>query len=298
LNATIFNIQRYAVHDGPGIRTTVFLKGCPLSCWWCHNPEGLSLERQIIIWPERCIRCGDCVEICPAAAAALQAPGPVIDQARCTLCGRCTETCPSEALEMAGRDISLEELLQEVEKDRVFYEQSGGGVTFGGGEPLLQYDFLKAAAEASAQRGIHTVVDTSGYADGEKLLALSRHVDLFLYDLKHMDNNRHREITGVGNTLILRNLERLVKAGQAVVARFPLIPGINDGDHVKRLGAYLASVPVTTVHVLPYHNIAQGKYQRLAYNDAMQGFQPPSEAMIEEAAAVLVSYGLETKRGG
>ncbi len=298
MQGTIFNIQRYSIHDGPGIRTAVFFKGCPLSCWWCHNPEGLDTKPQPMIWPQRCMFCGDCVQACPRQAVIVNEDGPTINLRRCRACGRCAEVCPTQAIEMVGRRLTVAELMLEVEKDRVFYDQSGGGVTFTGGEPLAQPQFLQACLRAAKEAGLHTVVDTSGYAAAHHLTELMNDVDLFLYDLKHMDASEHRRLTGVDNALILDNLRMVVDAGRAVRARFPLIPDFNDGDNIHHLGAFLRNIGIRYVHVLPYHGMAVDKYARLGKEARQPDSQAPPEERIQQAITVLQSYGLEVVRGG
>ncbi|MCC6398662.1 MAG: glycyl-radical enzyme activating protein, partial [Bacteroidetes bacterium] len=230
MRGTIFNIMRFAVNDGPGIRTTVFLKGCPLSCWWCHNPEGLNPGIQVTYRAERCILCGSCIDRCPQHA--LQLDGTMVkrDDLRCLICGSCADECYLDARQVVGREIDTEELLAEVLKDRKFYDESGGGVTFSGGEPLLQHEFLVEVLEACKAHGLHTAIETSGLATREQLEEVRRWTDLFLFDVKLIDEERHKYFTGWSNVRILENLNHLVSCGASVVARVPLIPGVNDDD--------------------------------------------------------------------
>ncbi len=236
ITGTVFNIQRFSTHDGPGIRTTVFLKGCPLACPWCHNPESRAPELEIAFNEGRCIHCGACVRSCKA--------GAVENRLLCVLCGECVDACPTGAREIVGRVYTVDELLAEVERDRDFYQDSGGGVTFSGGEPLMQPTFLASALAACKARELHTTVDTTGFAPNATLRDVARHTDLFLYDLKLMDTERHRAYTGASNELILDNLRTLAELGSEVVIRIPLIPGITDteenltaiGDFVHSLG--------------------------------------------------------------
>ena len=217
IRGRIFNVQRFSVHDGPGIRTTVFLKGCPLRCAWCHNPESIRGEVELSVAESRCIHCGQCVPACPTGRLRWLGEGsPAHASARalrkapeCTLCGSCVEVCPVEARQLVGRLQSVDELLAEVLEDRLFFDDSGGGVTFSGGEPLGQPEFLAAALDACRRHGLRTAVDTSGFCRQEDLLAVARRTDLFLYDLKHMDDERHRALTGVSNRRILDNLRAL-----------------------------------------------------------------------------------------
>jgi pyruvate formate lyase activating enzyme len=291
---TVFDIRRYAIHDGPGIRTAVFFKGCPLSCAWCHNPEGRLNTPELIFRPNRCILCGDCLDVCPNDAVRRQGDGILIDRARCTVSGVCAVVCPAEALEVVGRTMDVARVLAEVERDRAFYEQSGGGVTFTGGEPLAQPDFLLDLLSACRARGIHTVVDTSGFAPWETLDRIHPLVDLFLYDLKLIDDARHRQWTGVSNAGILSNLRRLSAAGSNLRVRIPLVPGVNDDEADLRLtGEFLASLPhVPPVELLPYHAIAAGKYASLGREYTLGDVRSPDPEHIQSCAAILAGYGI------
>ena len=261
--AVVFNIMRFSTQDGPGIRTTVFFKGCPLSCWWCHNPESQKLQPELLYLEERCRHCGDCVTACPQHAIE-QVAGAVRTSALCRRCGQCTEACQAEARQMAGRRLTVGELVAEIERDLVFFEESGGGVTLSGGEPLAQPRFVSALLRACRDRGIGTVIDTCGYAPGGVFLDVALAADLVLYDLKLMDPARHKQYTGVSNRRILANLEALVARGRPVTVRIPVMPGINDADDdIRQFASYLAELPVKQVELLPYNNIGAGKYKRL-----------------------------------
>ncbi len=300
VSGVIYNIQRYSTHDGPGIRTTVFMKGCPLACWWCHNPEGRDIEPDHSIVASRCIGCGECVDACPEGAALLTPDGPTVDLNHCIHCGACAEACPTEARSFIGREISVDELLLEVGKDRVFYEESGGGVTFSGGEPLMQLDFLLAALEACREQCHHTVVDTSGSASTAVLEQVAAHADLLLFDLKHMDDAVHRRYVGASNTRILENLTLLAKMGQDVWVRLPLIPGVNDDEqNIDATAAFLASLEKQyPLHLLPYHRVGSDKYRRMGKQYPMTGLEPPSEEQTALIAEHMRSYGLEVRVGG
>ncbi len=331
-SGAVFDIMRFAVHDGPGLRTTVFLKGCPLRCLWCHNPESQSPAPELVLREERCIGCGDCVRVCPTGAAGRArtptrstSPTAAPDPARflgpaeppggvapeCRDCGECTRACPSTAREMVGKTMTAAEVLAEVEKDRVFYDQSGGGVTVSGGEPLAQPDFLVELLTLLKARGFRTCVDTSGFAAPGVLEAVASLVDAFLYDLKHLDDETHRRLTGVSNAPVLANLGRLagLPAGPALAVRIPVIPGHNDDDeNLARTGRFLSSLggagassdrrgravspPVT---LLPYHKAGVEKYRRLGKVYPLSGVEPPSEARMEEIAGKLRDFGLDVR---
>jgi len=301
MKGIIFDIKRYAIHDGPGIRTTVFFKGCPLGCWWCHNPEGLVLQSELIFKEKRCLKgCTECVESCAQGALSRVGHLILIDKEKCDLCGQCTGVCPSEALEIIGREMSVEEVMKEVEKDMIFYEQSEGGVTFSGGEPLMQPEFLSALLEECKKRNIHTAVDTCGCAPPEVIDNIRDKVDLFLYDIKIMDDNKHIEYTGVSNKPILENLKKLAEQGSAVAVRLPLIPGVNDdNDNVNKVAEFILSLPgIKDISLLPYHRAGSEKYKRLKKAYKMEKTQPSPDQKIAEIKTRLEDFGLRVKVGG
>ena len=296
----VFDIKRYAINDGPGIRVTIFLKGCPLDCRWCHNPESISPQVEKLFTAERCIGCGECVRICPAQACRLTPQGVVTDRSLCTLCGRCAEACPTRATEMSGQARSVDELLQVIEKERPFFDREGG-VTFSGGEPLLQSPFLIELLDACGRRGIHRAVDTSGQVRTEVLLEVAQHTDLFLYDLKLADDERHRRLTGVGNRLILDNLAALAASGAAIRVRLPLIGGVNDDDaNIAATAAIVAALPGAPkpVDLLPYHAVARGKDLKLGRSRDLDGMHEPSPADLERVAGIFAARGLAVSVGG
>ena len=297
----VFNISRYAIHDGPGIRTTVFLKGCPLQCWWCHNPEGISIKPELSLRLNRCIRCGACVEHCPNHALSIMEDGKAMrDEQKCQLCFECARVCPADAREFVGRRMSVDEVIAEIEKDVAFYDESGGGATFSGGEPLMQPAFLMDLLDACAASGRHRTVDTSGYAAKDNLLEVARRTDLFLYDLKHMDPAIHKKYTGMSNKRILDNLSVLSRRDVAIRIRFPLIPGINDDrDNVEKTGAFLQGLPrIPEVDILPYHAIAGSKYQRFGYTYRLEQIAVPDPGHVREVAGILSGFGLCVTIGG
>ncbi len=300
IKGTVFNIQRFSVHDGPGIRTTVFLKGCPLNCWWCHNPESQHPKPELILRQQRCIRCGACIQACERKAVSWQGDMIWTDRANCDACGACVAVCASEARELAGREMTAAEVVAEVERDISFYDESGGGVTFSGGEPLLQPLFLLALLRACKEREIHTAVDTSGCASPGAIESIRQYVDLFLYDLKLMNEAEHQRYTGVSNRLILENLQALVQRGQRLIVRIPIIPGLTDAEeNIRQIGEFAASLPpLARIEILPYHSIASRKYGRLDRVYRLPDTQPPSEEDLGSVADTLRSFGLQVKIGG
>lgn len=296
----IFNIMKYSIHDGPGIRTTVFLQGCPLSCEWCHNPESQFFGQALMFSPERCIGCGQCLEVCPHGAIRFSDGQMRYDRERCRVCGACAKVCHSGARELVSREVSTSEVLAEIEKDLIFYDESGGGVTFSGGEALMQPGFLRELLLKCRQKEIHTAVETCGFVKREYLEEIAPYVNLFLYDLKHMDNQIHRRFTNAPNELILENLRWLVENHKGVVIRIPIIPGVNDDqDNIRRTGEFVASLKrVSTVHILPYHKAGAEKYRRLGLSYKLPGLEPPSQEHMQEIKALLEEYGMTVKIGG
>lgn len=297
---TVFNIKRYAIHDGPGIRTTVFLKGCPLSCPWCQNPEGIRPEPELIWREQRCIGCRDCEEACPTRALSFPDGRLHIDGSLCDTCGRCAAACHGQALEVVGRRMTADEVFTEVEKDIIFYEQSGGGITVSGGEPLMQADFLEAILRTCKQAGIHTALDTSGYCGRGTLLGIAEYVDLFLWDLKIMDDEAHRKYTGVSNAVILDNLRAVSKTGRQTIIRFSLVPGVNDhGSNIRALGALVTSLDdVNRIDILPYHKAWVEKYRGLSRTREPAEFEPPSADLLAATETKLAEFGLKVRIGG
>jgi pyruvate formate lyase activating enzyme len=300
LLGTIFSIIRFATHDGPGIRTTVFLKGCPLNCWWCHNPENWLHLPSEVYRVERCIGCGRCVDSCPAGALSLSPQGVHTASELCRHCGRCCDVCPAEARERTAWGITVAALVRLISRDVLFYQQSGGGVTFSGGEPLGQPDFLTTALQRCGELEIHRAVDTSGYAESGVVLSVARHTDLFLYDLKLIDPLKHWVHTGVDNARIRSNLHLLSESGAAVIIRIPLVPGINDDpESLGRAGEFIAGLPHQhPVHLLPFHRAARAKYAKLGLGYRGEQIAPAPAERTAEAARQLSSFGLEVSIGG
>ena len=299
MNGLIFNSQKFSLHDGPGIRTTVFFKGCPLDCWWCHNIESQGSGREPMFRSDLCGGCGACVAACPQRAIRLGAGVAVTDPAACLSCGRCAVFCPANGRSICGREMSVEEVVAEVLKDRVFYEQSGGGVTFSGGEPLVQIDFLAEVLAACRAQGLHTAVDTSGAVPWTHFERILPTTDLFLYDLKLMDDAAHRWYTGVSNRQILENLVRLSAATDRLWVRMPVIPAVNDDEgNVRRTIAFLQTIRFRRIHLLPYHELGRRKAAQLGRTYRLKGARAPDNERMEALRREFAAAGFETGVGG
>ncbi|BDU76077.1 glycyl-radical enzyme activating protein [Mesoterricola sediminis] len=273
----ILHIQRYSLHDGPGLRTTVFLKGCPLDCAWCHNPESQDPEPVLVRNEARCVGCGACGEAVEAGDLAGAAGA-----------------CPTEARALLGRDLTVDEVVEEVLRDRIFFDQSGGGATLSGGEPLLQAGFTADLLGALRARGVHTALDTCGLAPWQDLARAAAEADLVLFDLKHMDDGEHRKWTGAGNGPILANLEALTRAHRHVRIRIPLVPGVNDGDaNIEATARFVASLPgIEGLDLLPYHGTGAAKFRRLGRTYLLDALRPPDPARVEDIAGHFRSRGI------
>jgi pyruvate formate lyase activating enzyme len=297
----IFDIKRFAIHDGPGIRTTVFLKGCPLACSWCHNPEGQRSRRELFFRSTRCTGCGACVPACPVEALHPAAEEKVaVDRDRCTVCGACVDACPTGALETVGREVTVEGVLASLLRDVPFYDQSGGGVTFSGGEPLAQPDFLLGLLQACRARDLHTAVDTSGQAPERVMAEVADAADLFLYDLKLIDAEAHHRHTGVDNAAILDNLRLLSSRSAAVIVRVPIVPTVTDAiENIEAIAKLVASCETRyPVDLLAYHRAGMEKYTRLGLPQRLEGVKPPSDEAMRRLADVLLGYRLRVMIGG
>jgi pyruvate formate lyase activating enzyme len=298
LKGLIFDIQRYSIHDGPGIRTLVFMKGCPLSCLWCCNPESESPSQEIMVTPTKCIGCGRCVEVCPTGAA--KKKDPLEARELCIVCGSCVETCPSTARQLVGHYMSLDEVIEEVEKDLLFYQHSGGGITVTGGEPLMQADFVRMLLKSCEEKGIHTALETCGYAKWEDFKKVLEYVDLMLYDIKYMDSGRHRELTGAGNELILQNAKKVAKLGKDMIIRVPVIPDCNDSlENMEAIAEFArTSREIQEVHLLPYHRLGESKYDRLGKDYRLKGVKPLDKESLSKQKKIIESYNLKVQVGG
>ncbi len=290
----IFDIQRFSVHDGPGIRTTIFFKGCPLSCLWCSNPESQSPKPQVLYFTHLCKGCATCVQVCPQKAISVENDALNYNREKCVNCGACADACLYEARILSGRQVSVEEICEVVSKDWRYYMQSGGGVTCGGGEALMQPDFLRALLTRLRDGlGYHTCLDTSGFAPWKVFETMLPHLDLVLLDIKHMDSAAHKKLTGVDNGPILNNARELGKRAFPVLIRVPLITGANDDEaHIHTLGKFLRENSLCDVELMPYHTYGLNKYRALGIE------YPLSERPKPDADAcknILESYGLRVE---
>ena len=297
----IFDIKRYAINDGPGIRITIFLKGCPLSCKWCHNPESQKVHRQKMYSNTKCIGSLECVKICPHEALTLTPLGIVTNADLCTMCGKCAEVCPTKAMEMTGDLMSVDQIMTQIKKETMFMDQSEGGVTFSGGEPLLHHEFLIKMLDACGEEEIHRCIDTTGFASTKILLEVAKKADHFLYDLKMMDSEKHKKWTGVPNELILKNLKILAATGANINIRIPLIKGINDDeknihDSAKFIAALEGQKPL--VNILPFHNITKKKYEKLGNEYDKGDMDAPSQERQDKILEIFKSYGINALIGG
>jgi len=295
-SALIFDVRRYSLHDGPGIRTSVFLKGCPLACPWCHNPEGVSFVPELQYRQERCIQCGACIKECGSGA---------ITGGGCVSCGACAEVCPSGARELVGKSYSVEDILKLSKADEQFYDESEGGVTFTGGEPLSQGVFVLEAAQALQNCGIHVAIDTSGYTSSDSLSRIAEHTNLFLYDIKHMNDEIHHQITGVSNKIIHANIKALAALGSNIVISIPLIPGFNNDEcNLQDTARFIQSLKPSgrshpyPVRILPYHDSARAKYTRKNLPYPCNSLEVPSTRELERAASIFRNQGITTAIGG
>lgn len=293
MKGIIFNIQKFCIHDGPGIRTTVFLKGCPLRCKWCANPESQHKNIEILWDRKKCLVCKKCIDICASNAIKYKNSRITIDKAQCVGCKKCVGLCPNGALTAEGKYESIENIVEECMKDVKFYEQSSGGVTLSGGEPFYQYNFLKELLKALKKEKIHTAVETSGFTVREKLEEILPYVDLFLYDIKHWNDIKHEEGTGVPNTQILKNLEYLLKKNGNILPRIPIISGFNNEiNDAKEFGKLLKSMGLKEVQLLPFHQLGEAKYDYLGRKYELSHLKALQEEELKEFRDTICHFGI------
>jgi pyruvate formate lyase activating enzyme len=298
----IFNIQGYCIHDGPGIRTTVFLKGCPLRCLWCQNPESHSFHPELLFAEEKCTGCGKCVQVCPENAIRIQGKVSQIDRRLCKSAGLCVDACPNEARTAMGRRATVDEVFKEIAADSLFYQESGGGVTLSGGEPLAQPEFAASILKKCQSAGFHTALDTCGYASWAAAREVLRHTDLVLFDFKHMNPEMHEKYTGVSNELILQNAEKIHhEMSIAMRARVAIIPGFNDStENIEATARFIADKlsNAVSVHLLSYHRLGEEKWERLDRINETAEIEIPVEQQLVECRRIFESFGLTVIMGG
>lgn len=298
VSGLLLDPKRFAVHDGPGVRTTFFLKGCPLHCLWCHNPESISPKPQTAFFEHKCLHCGECVSACGRGAQTLRDEKHEFIHDRCTACGTCEPVCLGNAMKLYGRRMTVDECMAVALEDAEFYRNSGGGVTLSGGEPLFQPDFALAFLAALKKAGIHTALDTCAFVPREALAASLPLTDIYLVDFKHADSETHRRLTGQPNERIKENLRFLSESGAQIEIRIPFVPGCSDSDeNMRATGDFLGGLRLSCVKLLPYHALARTKYRSLHMPDTMPRVEPPSDERIAAAVAILQSFGVPAKSG-
>lgn len=303
LTGLVFDIQRFAVHDGPGIRTLVFLKGCPLKCSWCQNPESVCSRPEIMHVLKNCIGCGLCEQTCPMGCITKPVDQVhIINRDACSLpeCSECQKVCYANAINISGRYLTISEVLEEVERDREFYQRTGGGVTFSGGEPLAQPVFLEALSREAKASNLHTAIETCGHAKWDTIKLVFKNIDLVLFDLKHMNSDRHRDLTGVSNELILENLKRIDSLGIPIRIRLPLVPGINDSAaNIMATAAFVSGLTnLEALDLLPYHRIGESKWTQLDRAYELHGLSPHNREQIYDLVDIAKKYGFNVNVGG
>lgn len=292
MKTKIFEIKKFAVHDGDGIRTTVFLKGCPLKCVWCHNPESISFEPQLAYYKNKCTNCGTCVKACPEGAHLLQSGMHIFDRTLCKFCGKCENACFNNALTLYGKDMSVEEIMPILLEDKDFYETSGGGITLSGGECLMHPEFCAKLLKAVKSEQINTAVDTCGFVSKEALDMVIPYTDVFLFDLKAFDEDVHIKCTGQSNKIILDNLKYIDQQGKDIEIRIPYVPGFNSSQ-IEKIAKFISTLKnITKVRVLPYHNFAGSKYSSLDMENTLPETLPSDEE-LNQAKDILKSYGIK-----
>lgn len=299
MKGIVFNVQKFSIHDGPGIRTTVFLKGCPLNCRWCANPESKSEHKEILHTPKLCVGCQSCVRACPNHGIKYEDGKIIFDKSACTGCMSCVSACPTHALTVEGEEYTIEALMEEVLKDKPFYDKSGGGVTLSGGEPLLQKEFTKEFLKALKAEGIHTTIETTGYTETEYFMEVLPYIDLLYMDCKHPDPEMHKKMTDVSNEQIFKNMKAAVDLGKEVVARIPVIPRFNHSVETAREYVRLfKEIGITTVHLLPFHQMGLGKWTAMGLDYMYENDKNMKNEDVQDMFDVFIKAGLKAQIGG
>lgn len=299
ISGTVFNIQKFCVNDGPGIRTTVFLKGCPLNCLWCHNPESKHIFPELLYDERKCIGCGKCAAVCESGCHLFKNGAHVFERQNCIRCMKCSEVCVTDALETAGKESTVDEVIAEVMRDEVFYKNSGGGMTLSGGEPMLQFDFTYALLKAAKENGLHTCIETCGYCDADSYKKIADLVDIFLFDYKITDPSVHKRYTGVSNELIFSNLKMLDDMGAKTVLRCPIIPTVNDtAEHFSGIADTANSLKnIIGINIEPYHPLGSSKSELLGSDYGLKELTFPEEEAVKAwIEAIASKTAVEVKK--
>ena len=294
MTGTVFNTQKFSIHDGTGIRTLIFMKGCPLRCIWCSNPESQRTGPEVMFVRSKCTGCGKCAALCREAA--VDDVTFDIDRSRCVKCGLCTSKCYAGAKKMTGRQVTVREMMELIEKDRIFYTNSGGGVTVGGGEPAMQHGFVEELLKACRESHIHTAIETCGYGRWQDICGMFDNADQIFFDLKAIDPELHRRLTGVSNELILHNAEQAAVIGKDVIFRIPLIPGCNDSlTNIEETGIFVGGLSGNgrnvSIEILPYHDLGRDKYRWLDMDYGLEDTGKPDATQVEELKTILKDHG-------
>jgi pyruvate formate lyase activating enzyme len=301
MKGLVYDLQKFAIHDGPGIRTLVYMKGCPLNCLWCSSPQTQGSKPEILHNELNCKKCGGCVEVCPIQVITFSEEGDILfDRDLCTECGECVEFCPNQALKLAGDYLTVEELFKDVNKDAPFYRRSNGGITVGGGEPTMQSDFVEAFLKRCKKNYIHTAMETCGYVKWENLEKLVKYLDLVYMDIKHMDPEVHKELTGASNELILENIKKVSEI-RPLIIRIPVIPGLNDSEeNISKTAEFALTLGknLKRIDLLPYHKFGSMTYNRIGLEYKIEDVEPPSDAHMKNLKEIVESCGVIAQIGG